>query len=66
MATLYREQEFGAVSTDCDWVVEQEAYYDVADGKIAWMIVLCGGYQPLIPVEIKAGVLEGSARHITL
>lgn len=32
---------------DADWVVEQEAYYDVKDDKIVWMIVLCGGYHPL-------------------
>ena len=32
---------------DADWVVAQEAYYDVRDDTIASMIVLCGGYQPL-------------------
>lgn len=47
MAEFFREEGYGDVTDDADWVVEQEAYYDVLDSKIGWMIVLCGGYQPL-------------------
>lgn len=43
----YAQRKLGAVPPDADWVVHQEAYYDVRDGKVAWMIVLCGGYQPV-------------------
>jgi hypothetical protein len=31
---------------DAEWVVEREAYYDVADDRISWMIILCAGYHP--------------------
>ena len=33
---------------DDDYLLEQQAYYRQADdGRIAWMRVLCSGYQPL-------------------
>ena len=32
---------------DGPFVVEQQAYYDVEDEKIAWMRVLCSGYRTL-------------------
>ncbi len=31
---------------DGAWLVEQQAYYRVEDGRIAWMRVLCSGYRP--------------------
>ena len=43
----YAQRNLGTVAPDADWVVRQEAYYDVRDARVAWMIVLCGGYQPL-------------------
>ena len=43
MAEYFREEGLADVPDDADWLVEQEAYYDVIDGKIAWMIVMCGG-----------------------
>ena len=46
-AREFRELGLGAIADDADWLVEQEAYYDVIDGRIASMIVLCGGFQPL-------------------
>jgi hypothetical protein len=27
--------------------VEQQAYFDVADGRISWLRVLCSGYRPV-------------------
>lgn len=27
--------------------VEQQAYYDVADGQITWLRIMCAGYRPL-------------------
>jgi SAM-dependent methyltransferase len=50
MAEAFRTDGLGSIDDDADWIVEQEAYYDVRDGRIGWMIVLCGGYQPMIPV----------------
>jgi hypothetical protein len=33
---------------DDDYLLEQQAYYQLADdGRIGWMRVLCSGYQPL-------------------
>jgi hypothetical protein len=29
------------------FVIEQRAYFDIAEGKITWMRVLCSGFQPL-------------------
>ncbi|HUH16454.1 MAG TPA: hypothetical protein VMM85_00740 [Methylomirabilota bacterium] len=66
MAEFYRGEGFGEVADDADWIVEQEAYYDVLDGTIAWMIVLCGGYQPLEPVAIALDVPETASRQIVV
>jgi hypothetical protein len=30
-----------------DYVVEQQAYYDVDGPQITWMRILCSGYQPV-------------------
>ncbi len=65
MAEFFRDQGLGRVDDDADWLVEQEAYYDVRDGRIGWMIVLCGGYQPLVPVP-TARIPEAGARQIVL
>lgn len=32
---------------DGTYVVEQQAYYAAADGRITWLRVLCSGFQPL-------------------
>ena len=32
---------------DGPFVVEQQAYYDVVDDRIAWMRVLCSGFRPV-------------------
>lgn len=32
---------------DGRFVVEQQAYYSVADGKIVWMSVVCSGFRPI-------------------
>jgi hypothetical protein len=48
-AREFRELGLGLIADDADWLVEQDAYYDVVDGRIALMIVLCGGFQPLRP-----------------
>jgi MFS family permease len=34
------------VSPDGRFVVEQRAFFEVADGKITWLRVLCSGFQP--------------------
>ena len=34
-------------NADGDHVVEQQAYFDVDQGQISWMRVLCSGYQPV-------------------
>ncbi len=34
-------------NSDGRFVVEQQAYYDVAEGTISWLRILCAGYQPL-------------------
>lgn len=65
MAEFFRGEGYGDVADDADWVVEQEAYYDVVDGKIAWMIVLCGGYQPMEPIAV-AEASESPARQIVV
>jgi hypothetical protein len=66
MAQQFRAEALADVPDDIDWLVEQEAYYDVIDGKIAWMIVLCGGYQPLVPVETAQGRPETAARQVVV
>jgi hypothetical protein len=32
---------------DCDYLVEQQAYYDTDGARITWMRVLCSGYQAI-------------------
>jgi hypothetical protein len=66
MAVSFRDGRLGEVPDDIDWLVEQEAYYDVLDGKIGWMIVLCGGYQPLVPVPTAWNLPETAAKQIVL
>ncbi len=66
MSEFFRSEYTAEIADDADWVVEQEAYYDVVDGKIAWMIVLCGGYQPLAPVSIARDTPESGARQIVV
>jgi hypothetical protein len=66
MAQIFRSEGLGEVPDDGHWLVEQEAYYDVLDGRIGWMIVLCGGYQPMISIPTAQGVPESSSRHIVL
>ena len=66
MAEAFREDGLGDVPDDVDWLVEQEAYYDTIDGRIGWMIVLCGGYQPMTPVRIPQNVPETEARQIVV
>jgi ketosteroid isomerase-like protein len=33
----------------CDYLVEQQAYYQTEDGRISWLRILCSGYQPIAP-----------------
>jgi hypothetical protein len=66
MAQQFRAEALADVPDDIDWLVEQEAYYDVIDGKIAWMVVLCGGFQPLVPVETAQGRPETAARQVVV
>lgn len=66
MVAAFRAEGLGDVPDDADWLVEQEAYYDVIDGRIAWMIVLCGGYQPLDPVVTAQNRPETAARQIVV
>jgi ketosteroid isomerase-like protein len=37
---------FEVSNPDGKFVVEQQAYYSVRDGRIAWMRVLCSGFRP--------------------
>ena len=37
---------FHVTNDDGDFTVEQQAYYDVNDGRIGWMRIMCAGYQP--------------------
>lgn len=46
MCDWYRTAKLRDLPDEADWIVEQEAYYDTRDGKIGWMIILCGGYHP--------------------
>jgi hypothetical protein len=66
MAAAYRRYGIADVPDDVDWLVEQEAYYDVIDGKIGWMIVLCGGYQPMQRLGIEPGIPETAARQMAV
>jgi hypothetical protein len=38
---------FSVTNPDGDFVVEQQAYVGVSDGKIAWMRVMCSGFRPV-------------------
>jgi hypothetical protein len=31
---------------DGDFLVEQQAYHDIEEGRISWLRILCAGYQP--------------------
>jgi hypothetical protein len=64
MADFYRTQGLADIADDEDWLVDQEAYYDVLDGRIAWLIVLCGGYQPLRPLLVRQNVPETEAEQL--
>lgn len=46
MADWYAARGMREIPDDADWIVEQEAYYETRDGKISWLIMLCGGYHP--------------------
>lgn len=37
---------FAVTNADGDYLVEQQAYFDVADGQISWLRIVCSGYQP--------------------
>ena len=66
MVEEFRVQGLAELPDDVDWLVEQEAYYDVLDGRIAWMIVLCGGFQPLTSTPITPDVPETDASQIVI
>jgi hypothetical protein len=38
---------FSGRNSDGPFVVEQQAYFDTADGRITWMRVLCSGFRPV-------------------
>ena len=38
---------FSVRRPDGDFLVEQQAYLEVRDGRISWMRVLCSGYRPV-------------------
>jgi hypothetical protein len=38
---------FRVRNSDGRFVVEQQAYYDVAEDMISWLRILCAGYQPV-------------------
>lgn len=38
---------FHVTNADGEFAVEQQAYYDVVDGRIAWMRVICAGFLPI-------------------
>jgi hypothetical protein len=44
MAKWFAEHGLPEVPPDAAWIVEQEAYYEVTDGRISSMIILCDGY----------------------
>jgi hypothetical protein len=51
---------------DVDWLVEKLAYYAILHGKIAWMIVPFGGYQPMTTIPTAQIRPETPARQIVL
>ena len=38
---------FRATTPDGEFLVEQQAYFDVADDRIAWIRILCAGFRPV-------------------
>ena len=38
---------FSGTNADGKFVIEQQAYYSVTDGRISWMSVVCSGFRPL-------------------
>jgi hypothetical protein len=42
---------FSVGNPDGDFVIEQQAYLAVRDGRIGWMRVLCSGYRPAASSE---------------
>jgi hypothetical protein len=38
---------FSVRNQDGEFLVEQQAYLEVRDGRISWMRVLCSGYRPV-------------------
>ncbi len=38
---------FSVTNAGTKYVVEQQAYYSVTDGKISWMSVVCSGFRPV-------------------
>lgn len=53
MVDAYSTWRLRELADDEDWIVEQEAYYEVRDGRIGWLIVLCGGYHPADEVPLR-------------
>lgn len=43
---LHPEISFRGHNADGPFVVEQQAYLEVRDGRIGWMRVLCSGFRP--------------------
>ncbi len=37
---------FSGTNPDGKFVIEQQAYYSVTDGRISWMSVVCSGFRP--------------------
>ena len=37
---------FRGVRDGAPFVIEQQAYYEVRDGRLAWMRVVCSGFRP--------------------
>jgi hypothetical protein len=41
------EYRFRGRNGDGPFTVEQQAYFDVADGRITWLRIMCSGFRPL-------------------
>lgn len=52
MVDAYSTWRLRELDDDAAWIVEQEAYYEVRDGLIGWLVVLCGGYHPADEVPL--------------
>ena len=39
--------QFSGHNSDGKFVVEQQAYYSVKEGKISWMSLVCSGFRPV-------------------